>query len=59
MLDSRAGVQKGGDTGPAITPGDPEASLLIEAVRHTDADLAMPPKKKLPPRARSLTSKSG
>ena len=48
MLDSRAGVQKGGDTGPAITPGDPEASLLIHAIRHADADLAMPPKKKLP-----------
>jgi hypothetical protein len=47
VLDSRAGVQKGGDTGAAITPGDPEASLLIQAIRHTDAELAMP-KKKLP-----------
>ena len=47
VLDSRAGMQKGGDTGPAITPGDPEASLLIQAIRHTDAELAMP-KKKLP-----------
>jgi hypothetical protein len=47
MLDSRAGVIKGGDTGPAITPGDPEASLLIQAIRHTDPDLTMP-KKKLP-----------
>ena len=49
MLDSRAGVVKGGDTGPAIAPGDPDASLLIQAVRHLDEDLAMPPKKKLPP----------
>jgi len=47
VLDSRAGVQRGGDTGAAITPGDPEASLLIQAIRHTDAELAMP-KKKLP-----------
>ena len=47
VLDSRAGVIKGGDTGAAITPGDPEASLLIQAIRHTDAELAMP-KKKLP-----------
>jgi hypothetical protein len=47
VLDSRAGVQKGGDTGAAITPGDSEASLLIQAIRHTDAELAMP-KKKLP-----------
>ncbi|HTG43872.1 MAG TPA: PSD1 and planctomycete cytochrome C domain-containing protein, partial [Verrucomicrobiae bacterium] len=44
-LDSRAGLQKGGDTGPAITPGDPEASLLIQAIRHTDPDLAMPKNK--------------
>ena len=49
LLDSRAGVVKGGDTGPAITPGDLDASLLIAAVRHTDKDLAMPPKKMLPP----------
>ena len=49
MLDSRAAVVKGGDSGPAIAPGDPDASLLIQAVRHLDQDLAMPPKKKLPP----------
>ena len=49
LLDSRAGVVKGGDTGPAITPGSLEASLLIAAVRHADKDLAMPPKKMLPP----------
>ena len=49
LLDSRAGVQKGGDTGPAIAPGDPAASLLIQAVRHATEDVAMPPKKKLPP----------
>jgi hypothetical protein len=49
VLDSRAGVQKGGDTGPAVTPGDPDASLLIQALRHATEDLAMPPKKKLPP----------
>jgi hypothetical protein len=50
LLDSRAGVVKGGDTGPLLTPGNPDASMIIEAVRHTDEDLAMPPKKKLPPR---------
>jgi hypothetical protein len=49
VLDSRAGVMKGGDTGPALTPGDPDASLLIQAVRHLNEDTAMPPKKKLPP----------
>jgi hypothetical protein len=48
LLDSRAGLRKGGDTGPAITPGDPDASLFIQAVRHSDKDLAMPPKKMMP-----------
>ena len=47
LLDSRAGIVKGGETGVAIYPGLPEASLLIQAVRHTDPDLTMPPKKKL------------
>ncbi|MBK7997191.1 MAG: PSD1 domain-containing protein [Verrucomicrobia bacterium] len=47
VLDSRAGVMKGGDTGAAITPGDPEASLLIQAMRHADPALVMP-KQKLP-----------
>jgi hypothetical protein len=49
LLDSRAGVEEGGFTGAAITPGNPDASLLIEALRHTSEDVAMPPKKKLPP----------
>ncbi|MCB1062093.1 MAG: PSD1 domain-containing protein [Verrucomicrobiae bacterium] len=48
LVDSRAGVMKGGDTGPVVTPGDPEASLLIAAVRHLNEDTAMPPKEKLP-----------
>ena len=47
-LDSRAGWMKGGDSGPAIVPGDPGASLLIQAIRHDDPDLEMPPKSKLP-----------
>ena len=47
--DSRATLLRGGDTGPAIAPGKPEASLLIAAMAHRDKDLAMPPKKpKLP-----------
>ena len=43
LLDSRTGWQKGGDTGPAIVPGDPEKSLLIKAIRYRDKDLQMPP----------------
>lgn len=47
VLDSRAGVVKGGDSGPLVAPGAPEASLLIHAVKHLDPDMAMPPKKKI------------
>ena len=47
VLDSREGLLKGGETGPAIVPGDPEKSLMIKAVRHVDDDLKMPPKQKL------------
>ena len=34
-LDSREGLLKGGKSGPAIVPGDPDKSLLIQAVRQT------------------------
>jgi len=47
LLDSRDGLLKGGDTGVAIVPGNPEASLLIKAMRYTDPDLQMPKNKKL------------
>ncbi len=48
-LDHRAAVLVGGDSGPAVVPGKPENSLLLKAIAHTQADLAMPPKKaKLP-----------
>src|SRR5579863_705709 len=43
LLDSRAGVLKGGDTGPAIVPGNPDLSLMIQAIRYTNKDLQMPP----------------
>lgn len=43
-LDTKAGWVKGGDSGPAIIPGQPEASLLIKAVRYDDKELQMPPK---------------
>ena len=49
MLDTQEGLLKGGDTGPAITPGNPDTSLLIKAVRYKDSDLQMPPRnQKLP-----------
>ncbi len=46
LLDTRDALLKGGDTGPAIVPGNPEKSLLIKAVRYTDENLQMPPKDK-------------
>ncbi len=45
LLDTREGLLKGGDTGPAIVPGDVEKSLLIKAVRYANEDLQMPPAK--------------
>ena len=44
-LDWRSGWAMGGSRGPAVVPGDPDASLLIQAVRHVHAELAMPDEK--------------
>jgi hypothetical protein len=46
-LDARADILKGGETGPALVPGKPDDSLLIQAVRQTDENLQMPPKERL------------
>ena len=48
-LDTREGVLKGGESGPALVAGDPARSLLVQAVRYENPDLQMPPKKKLSP----------
>jgi len=45
-VDDRNGLIQGGASGPAVVPGDPGKSLLIQAVRHEDG-LEMPPKKRL------------
>jgi cytochrome c553 len=45
-LDSRDALMRGGESGPAIVPGQPEKSLLLRAVRH-QGDLQMPPSGKL------------
>lgn len=46
-LDYRDGWEMGGDSGPAIVPGDLAKSRVIHAVRYEDADFQMPPKNKL------------
>ncbi len=44
-LDDREAVLRGGDSGPALVPGKPGESLLLSAIRHSDPDLEMPPRK--------------
>ena len=46
-MDSRDALLKGGNSGPALVPGDADASLLVQAVRQSH-DLKMPPDGKLP-----------
>jgi mono/diheme cytochrome c family protein len=49
-LDSKAGWTRGGASGPVITPGKPDDSHMITAVRYWDKSLQMPPKHALDPR---------
>src|SRR5262245_3283081 len=44
-LDLREAALAGGEDGPVIVPGQPEKSVLVEAIRWES--LEMPPKKKL------------
>src|SRR6218665_2831268 len=48
-LDNLGYILSGGESGPAVVPGDAMASHLYKAVTYEDKDLQMPPKdKKLP-----------
>jgi len=42
-LDFREGLLRGGDLGPAIVPGRPDDSLLLQVIEHRSSDLKMPP----------------
>src|SRR3954469_19293006 len=46
-LDSRAAALAGGKAGPAVVPGKPDESILVEAINYGDL-VQMPPKSKLP-----------
>ena len=46
LLDSRADARRGGDSGPAVVPGDVEASLIVDALRYET--FKMPPSGQLP-----------
>ena len=48
VLDTKAGLARGGRLGPEIVPGQPAESRLIHALSHRDPALAMPPTGKLP-----------
>jgi hypothetical protein len=48
-LDSRQAALDGGDSGPAIVPGNRDESLLLTAISYQDEALKMPPKGKLAP----------
>ena len=41
-VDDRNGLLRGGDSGPAVVPGDPDNSLIIKRITHAD------PKKRMP-----------
>lgn len=45
-LDLRETSRRGGESGPAIVPGDQAGSLLLSALRHES--FQMPPERKLP-----------
>src|SRR5262249_1425758 len=47
MLDTKAGLLKGGASGPVVVPGKPAESRMLQALRYTDTHLQMPPKGKL------------
>lgn len=47
VLDTKAGLLKGGSLGAEIVPGKPDQSRLLTALRYDDANLQMPPTGKL------------
>jgi len=44
-LDTREGMRRGGESGPAVVPGSLKDSLLIDAIHYTNKDFSMPPQK--------------
>jgi len=48
-LDHRDGWATGGDSGPALVPGSPDASRIVHAIRYENPKLQMPPRRKLSP----------
>ena len=42
-LDTGALARKGGESGPAVVPGQPDKSLMLERLQATDKSVRMPP----------------
>ena len=47
LLDRKAGWERGGKNGAVIIPGEPNKSILMNALRYHNHDLQMPPSGKL------------
>lgn len=56
-LDHISYIKAGGDSGPALEPGNPDKSLLIEAIRYKDPDFEMPPEEKMPDKEIAILEK--
>ncbi len=51
-LDTKAGWEKGGDSGPALVPGKPDRSLLVRMIKGgSESPPEMPPESRLPAEA--------
>ena len=48
VLDTKEGLLKGGVSGPALVPGNPAESRLLQVLSYTDPLVQMPPSGKLP-----------
>ncbi len=55
-LDTVAGMQKGGDSGPVIKAGDTAGSLIISRITHADAAERMPPEGEPPLKAEQIAA---
>ena len=47
ILDTAEGLREGGESGPMIVPGNPEASLIFQKINHREPDERMPPEYRL------------
>ena len=48
VLSTPEGLEKGGDAGAVVRPGDPSGSRLLEALEYHNPDFRMPPSGRLP-----------